>query len=165
MPPPQTLEIWRALHEFHQRGDGTSLACCYLIWALLILGHIDWVVTMTIGVEWGLCSHLGLRYLPSKSITSTHKANQALIDKSKQRCCQFYKFPVFITYFSETAYCNLLKKKTNNLFNLTWESDSASENTHVENGRLRGCRFTICILICSDNKIICICPGCGVEHF
>lgn len=65
--------------------------------------------TTTLGVEKGLCGRVGLRYLPSKSIISTYKANQALIDTSKQHCCQLYKFPVFITYFLESTYCNLLK--------------------------------------------------------
>lgn len=59
--------------------------------------QIDWVVTMTTRAEWGPSSHLGLRYLPIISITFIHKANQDLIDTSKQCCCHLYKFPVFIT--------------------------------------------------------------------
>lgn len=95
--------------SFIKEVMGAPLACCCLIYALLLLEHIGLVVGMTIGAVWGLCSHLGLRCLLSKSIISTYKANQVLIDTSKQRCCQLYKFPVFITYFPESAYCNLLK--------------------------------------------------------
>lgn len=81
-----------------------------LIQVLFILeSTLTWVEKMTTGVEWGLCSHLGLRYLPSKSIISTYKENQALIDTSKQRCCQLYKFPVFITHFPESTYCHRSK--------------------------------------------------------
>lgn len=57
-------------------------------------------------------SHLvvwDLDIYPAKSILFTYKVNQDLIDTSKQHCCQLYKFPVFITYFPESMYCNLLK--------------------------------------------------------
>lgn len=82
--------------------------CCYLILSVI------YIMTYWLSGEHDNRSEdcaviWNFRYLPTKSIISTYKANQALIDTSKQCFCQLYKFPVFITYFPESTYCNLLK--------------------------------------------------------